>query len=194
MHLSRQFIRINPWLIYAPLWIQWAILNFSGPGAWIGPTVLKQLLLGPRIDLNIIFPVTWTCAISSFIIIFFLLRNRTSLLNLLSISAASQFGAAFLFEFVFSVIARFLFGHHVLPLANKYYVIVGISWLSMSFCGIGFWSKNKFLLAFIGFFIVGFLIWILIGFPILKGIQSVFLNSITKIASFAIITSLYVEH
>ena len=172
--------------------MQWLILNFAGPGFWIGPTVLKQLLGGPTTDLNIIFPITWVSAVFSFFIIFLLLFKRTSLLNSFMIASACPFGAAFLFEFIFSIIALIVHGHPILY-GNPYYFFVGVSWLIMPISGIGFWSRNKILYSSIIVFIVGFVIWIMIGFPILSGFSSLLLNYITKIASFSIITSLFIE-
>jgi hypothetical protein len=182
----------KPWIVYVPLWIQWIILNFAGPGAWIGPTVLRQLLSGPRTDVNIVFPVTWTSAVVSFLVIILLLRKRTSIFHAISISAASQFGAAFLFEFVFSIIAFVMYGHPVLQ-GNLYYVLAGISWLVMPLCGVGYWARNKVLWLSIGVFVVGFSLWILIGFPILNGATSIILNFITKLAAFSITTAVYVD-
>jgi hypothetical protein len=193
MRLSRDSFRKDPWLLYVPLWAQWTILNFAGPGAWIGPTVLTQLLQGPRTDVNVIFPVTWLSAVTSFAIISFLLPQRTSILNSLAVAAASQFGSAFLYEFVFSLIALLRYGHPILQ-GNTYYVIVGISWLAMLFGGIGYWTRNNVLYTSLVVFILGFLVWILIGFPILEGALSLFLNYLTKIAAFFITTSLYIPH
>lgn len=175
-----------------PLWIQWLILNFSGPGSWIGPTVLKQLLGGPTTDLNIIFPITWVSAVFSFFIILLLLFKRTSKLNSFMIASACPFGAAFLFEFIFSIIALIVHGHPILQ-SNPYGIVLGVSWLIMPICGIGFWSRNRILYGSIIVFIVGFVVWILIGFPILLGFSSLILNYITKIASFSIVTSLFTK-
>jgi len=190
---SRELFRRRPWLLYVPLWAQWATLNFTGPGAWIGPKVMAQLLQGPRTDVNVIFPVTWLSAVASFVIIAFLLAQRTSILNSLAVAVASQFGSAFLFEFVFSLIALLKHGHPILQ-GNAYYVIVGISWLAMLISGIGFWSRNSVLYVSLGVYFLGFLIWILIGFPILEGALSLFLNYVTKVAAFSITTSLYIQH
>lgn len=192
MRRIKQVLLKSPWIIYFPLWALWIVLNFTGPGAWIGPIFLKQLVSGPRTDLNVIFPITWISAVVSFIFIIYFLRNRTSFLNSLAISAASQLGAAFLFEFVFSIIALCIHGHPILE-GNPYYVVIGLSWLVMPICGIGFWSWNQHLQASIGLFVLGFLVWTVIGFPILKGIDSIALNYLTKIASFYIITSLYIS-
>jgi hypothetical protein len=175
-----------------PLWIQWLILNFSGPGSWIGPTVLKQLLGGPTNNLNIIFPITCVSAVFSFFIILLLLFKRTSKLNSFMIASACPFGAAFLFEFIFSIISLIVHGHPVLQ-GNPYYIVLGVSWLIMPVCGIGFWSRNRILYGSIIFFILGFVVWILIGFPILLGFSSLILNYITKIASFSIVTSLFTK-
>ena len=193
MRIRRQLLRESPWIIYIPLWVQWTVINFTGQGSWIGPTVLRQLFSGPTTDLNVIFPVTWTCALISFLLIFFMLIKKTSLLNSLAISSASQFGAAFLFEIAFSLIAKYKFGEQVLPLANTDYVIASLSWLIMTLCGIGFWAKNRLLYIFILIFITGFLVWGIIGFPILSGFPSLFLNYITKISAFCIVTSLFVS-
>ena len=186
----RTSLTMRPWLVYGPLWIQWAILNFAGKGAWIGPTVLSQLVSGPQTDLNPIFPVTWTSAVISFITIIILLSKRTSFLNAFFISAGSQFGSSFLFEFVFSIVALIRYGHPILY-GDYYYLVVGASWLVMILCGLGYWSRNRFFYASILAFTCGFLAWILIGFPILAGMLSVILNSVTKVAAFAIVTSLY---
>lgn len=192
MQLSKKSIQRNPWIIYIPLWAQWIILNFTGPGSWIGPTVLKQLLSGPKTELNIIFPITWISAVTSFIIIIIQLKKHISLINSISISAASQFGAAFLFEFIFSLIAFQQYGHPILQ-DNPYYILIGLSWLIMPLTGIIYWSRNKFLYASLFVFIIGFVIWFFIGFPILGGIISLLLNYITKIAAFCIITSLFLK-
>jgi len=175
-----------------PLWIQWLILNFSGSGSWIGPTVLKSLFGGPTTDLNIIFPITWVSAVFSFFIILLLLFKRTSKFNSFMIASACPFGAAFLFEFIFSIITLIVHGHPILQ-GNPYYIVLGVSWLIMPICGIGFWSRNRILYGSIMIFIVGFVIWILIGFPILLGFSSLILNYITKIASFSIVTSLFTK-
>ena len=180
-------------MLYIPLWAQWTILNFTGSCAWIGPTVIKQLLQGPRTDLNIIFPVTWISAVTSFIIIFILLTRRTSVLDSLLIAAATQFGTAFLFEFVFSIVALYRYGYPVLE-GNPYYLIAGFSWLVMLLCGIGYWSLNNIFYASAGIFVFGFALWIWIGFPILEGSPSIVLNYFTKIAAFSIVTSLYMGH
>ena len=172
--------------------MQWLILNFTGQGSWIGLTVLKQLFGGPTTDLNIIFPITWVSAVFSFFIIFLLLFKRTSLLNSFMIASACPFGAAFLFEFIFSIIAIMIHGHPILQ-CNPCNIVLGVSWLIMSISGIGFWSRNRILYGSIIIFIVGFVTWILIGFPILSGFSSLLLNYITKIASFSIITSLFIE-
>ncbi|MFC1506508.1 hypothetical protein ACFLQ6_05485 [Thermoproteota archaeon] len=190
--MSKDFFRKHPWSLYIPLWIQWLILNFTGPGSWIGPSVFSALLAGPTAGSNIIFPVTWTSALISFIIIFILLIKHTSLINSIAIASACQFGAAFLFEFVFSLIALTIHGHQILE-GNPYYIILGISWLIMPICGIGFWSVNRYLYLSIAIFILGFIIWILIGFPILSGYPSIILNYLTKIASFSIISSLFIK-
>ena len=171
--------------------MQWLILNFAGPGSWIGPTVLKQLLGGPTTDLNIIFPITWISAVFSFFIILLLLFKRTSKLNSFMIASACPFGAAFLFEFIFSIIALIIHGHPILQ-GNPYYIVLGISWLIMPISGIGFWLRNRILYGLIIIFIVGFVVWVMIGFPILSGFLSLILNYITKIASFSIITSLFI--
>jgi hypothetical protein len=131
-------------------------------------------------------------AIVSFFITIFFLKKQTTLVNSLLISGASQFGAAFLFEFVFSIIAFYRYGHPILQ-GNTYYCLIGFIWLIMPICGFGFWSWNNYLLFSIGIFVYGFLVWILIGFPILSGFPSLILNYVTKIASFAIITSLYIK-
>jgi len=191
MQRIKQTLQRYPWMVYIPLWTLWIVLNFTGLGAWIGPTVLTQLISGPTTDLNIIFPITWISAVVSFISIIYFLRNRTSFFNSLAISGASQLGAAFLFEFVFSVIALFIHGHPILE-GNPYYIGIGLSWLIMLLCGIGFWSWNQHVKASIELFVTGFFIWSVIGFPILKGIDSIALNYLTKIASFYIITSLYI--
>ena len=180
-----------PWIIYIPLWTLWIVLNFTGPGSWIGPTVINQLISGPTTDLNVIFPITWISAVVSFISIIYFLRNRTQLFNSIAISAASQLGAAFLFEFVFSIIALYIHGHPILE-GNPYYIGIGLSWLIMLICGIGFWSLNQHLKASIGLFVMGFFVWSAIGFPILEGVESIVLNYLTKIASFYVITSLYI--
>ncbi|MCK5627163.1 hypothetical protein KAI23_04290 [Candidatus Bathyarchaeota archaeon] len=172
--------------------MQWLILNFAGPGSWIGPTVLKQLLSGPTTDLNIIFPITWVSAVFSFFVILLLLFKRTSVLNSFMIASVCPFGAAFLFEFIFSIVAMMVHGHPILH-GNPYYMVLGVSWLIMPISGIGFWSRNRILSGSIVVFIVGFIIWIIIGFPILSGFSSLLLNYITKIASFSIITSLFIE-
>jgi len=172
--------------------MQWVILNFLGSGSWIGPTVLKQLLVGPTTDLNVIFPVTWASAVFSFLIILFLLSKRTSILNSFMIASACPFGAAFLFEFIFSIVAMMVHGHPILQ-GDPYYIVLGVSWLIMPISGIGFWSRNRILYGSIVVFIIGFLIWIMVGFPILSGFSSLLLNYITKIASFSIITSLFIE-
>jgi hypothetical protein len=175
-----------------PLWMQWLILNFMGLGSWIGPTVLKQLLGGPTTDLNIIFPITWVSAVYFFFMIFLLLFKRTSVFNSFMIASACPFGAAFLFEFIFGIVAMMVHGYPILQ-GNPYYIVLGVSWLIMSISGIGFWSRNRILYGSIIIFIIGFVIWILIGFPILSGSSSLILNYITKIASFSIITSLFIE-
>lgn len=190
MNFNRSFFKAYPCFVFIPLWLIWLGCNFIGPGAWIGPTMLKQLLSGPRSDLNIIFPVTWISAVSSFILITFFLKRETSIFNVIPIAAASQFGSAFLFEFVFSFIALYRYGHPILE-GNSCYIFIGFVWLIMPLSGIVFWSKNKFVFISIGVFSFGFLIWILIGFPILEGILSLILNYITKIASFATVSSLY---
>lgn len=192
MRTGRQLLRESSWIIYIPLWAQWIVINFTGPSSWIGPTVLRQLFSGPTTDLNIIFPITWTCALISFLLIFFILIRKTSFFNSLAISSASQFGAVFLFEMIFNLIAKYMFGQHALPLSNTDYLIASLSWLIMSLCGIGFWKKNRFLYIFILIFITGFLVWAIIGFPILSGLPSLFLNYITKISAFCIITSLFI--
>lgn len=192
MQLSKESIHRKPWMIYIPLWVQWIILNFTGPGSWIGPTVLKQLLSGPKTELNIIFPITWFSAIASFFIIIIQLKKRISLINSLPISAASQFGAAFLFEFIFSFIAFHQYGHPILQ-GNPYYSLIGLSWLIMPISGIIYWSRNKFLYVSTFVFIIGFVIWFFIGFPILEGVISLLLNCVTKIAAFSIVTSLFLE-
>ena len=188
----KKLLRGYPFLLYIPLWMLWIFFNFTGSGAWIGSTVLKQLISGPTAELNIIFPITWMSAIVSFLITIFFLKRRTALVNSLLISGASQFGAAFLFEFVFSIIAFYMHGHPILQ-GNTFYCFIGFIWLIMPICGIGFWSCNNYLLFSIGFFVFGFLVWILIGFPILSDFPSLILNYVTKIASFAIITSLYIQ-
>lgn len=175
-----------------PLWMQWLILNFLGSGSWIGPTVFTQLIGGPTTDLNIIFPVTWVSAVFSFLIILLLLSKRTCILNSFMIASACPFGAAFLFEFIFSIVAMMIHGDPILQ-GNPYYMVLGVSWLIMPISGIGFWSRNRILYGSIVVFIVGFVIWIIIGFPILSGFSSLLLNYITKIASFSIITSLFIE-
>jgi hypothetical protein len=186
--------RKDPWMIYVPLWSIWLILNFTGIGAWIGPTTLKQLLSGPfRTDLNPIFPVTWTSAVASFSFIFFTLLRKTSAFNAFSISAACQFGAASLFESIFGAIAFLVHGHPMFQ-GNPYYILMEVSWLIMPFCGIGYWSRNRFLYASMGVFVPGFVIWAFIGFPILSGTLSLFLNYVTKITAFTMITSLYLGH
>jgi len=190
MWLARSLLEKSPWVLYVPLWLQWTVLNFTGPAAWIGPTVMKQLLSGPRVDVNVIFPVTWASALASFVIIFLSLRRRTSFLHALSVASASQFGAAFLFEFVFSLAALIIHGHPILE-GNAYHVIVGFSWLVMMFCGVGFWSRNRVLYVSTGVFVLGFILWMLIGFPILEGPLSLLLNYVTKIATFSIVTSIY---
>jgi hypothetical protein len=192
MNQIKQTLQRYPWIAYIPLWTLWIVLNFTGPGAWIGPTVITQLFSGPTTDLNIIFPITWISAVVSFISIIYFLRNRTSFSNSLAISGASQLGAAFLFEFIFSIIALCIHGHSILE-GNPFYIIIGISWLIMLICGIGFWSWNRHLQVSIGLFVLGFFIWSVIGFPILKGVDSIALNYLTKIASFYIITSLYIS-
>ena len=171
--------------------MQWLILNFTGQGSWIGSSVLKQLLAGPTTDLNIIFPITWISAVSSFFILLLLLFKRTSKLNSFMIASACPFGAAFLFEFIFSIIALTVHGHPILQ-GNPYYIVLGVSWLVMPISGIGFWSRNRVIYISIIIFILGFVIWILIIFPILSGFSSLILNYITKIASFSIITSLFI--
>ena len=181
---------MRPWVVYGPLWIQWMVLNFAGKGAWIGPTVLRQLFAGPRTELNLIFPVTWTSAVISFIVTILLLSRRTSFLNLFFISAGSQFGASFLFEFVFSIIALVRCGHPILY-GDYYYLLVGTSWLVMILCGMGYWSPNRFFYVSILVFTGGFFFWILIGFPILAGVPSLVLNYVTKVAAFSAVTSLY---
>ncbi|WP_455369487.1 hypothetical protein [[Eubacterium] cellulosolvens] len=113
-------------------------------------------------------------------------------MNSFMIASACPFGAAFLFEFVFSIIALIVHGHPILQ-GNPYYFVLGVSWLIMPLSGIGFWSRNRILYGSIIIFIVGFVIWILIDFPILSGFSSLLLNYITKIASFSIITSLFIE-
>jgi len=186
-------LRKDPWIIYVPLWSLWLILNFTGVGAWIGPTTLTQLLSGPfRTDLNPIFPVTWTSAIASFLFTFSMLVRKTSAFNAFSISAACQFGAASLFESIFGVIAFLVHGHPVFR-GNPYYALMDISWLIMPLCGVGYWSRNRFLYAPIGVFVSGFVLWALIGFPILSGTLSLFLNYVTKIAAFCMITSLFLD-
>jgi hypothetical protein len=192
MQQIKQMLQRYPWIVYIPLWALWIVLNFTGRGAWIGPTVIRQLISGPTTDLNVIFPITWISAIVSFISIIYFLRNRTSFFNSLAISAASQLGAAFLFEFVFSIIALFIHGHQILE-GDPYYIGIGLSWLIMPICGMGFWSWNQHLKTSIGLFLVGFFIWSAIGFPILKGVDSIALNYLTKIASFYIFTSLYIS-
>ena len=152
---------------------------------------MKQLLSGPTTDLNIIFPVTWISAVFSFLIIFLLLFKRTSKLNSFMIASACPFGAAFLFEFIFSIIALVVHGHPILQ-GNPYYLVLGVSWLIMPISGIGFWSRNRILDGSIIIFIAGFVIWILIGFPILSGFLSIILNYVTKIASFSVVTSLFI--
>jgi hypothetical protein len=172
--------------------MQWLILNFTGPGSWIGPTVLKQLLGGPTTDLNMIFPITWVSAVISFFIILMLLFKRTSKLNSLMVASACPFGADFLFGFILSIIALIIHGHPILQ-GNPYYIIQGISWLIMPISGIGFWLRNRILDVSIIVFIIGFVVWVMIEFPILSGFSSILLNYITKIASFSIITSLFIE-
>lgn len=190
--MYRDFFREYPWAISVPLWVQWLILNFTGVGSWIGPTVFSNLLAGPSGGGNIIFPVTWTSAVISFILIFIFLIKRTSFLNSVMIASACQFGAAFLFEFIFSFIALMIHGHQILE-GNPYYIVLGVSWLIMPICGIGFWSTNRYVYSSIVLFVSGFIVWILIGFPILSGYPSLILNYITKIASFSIITSLFIN-
>jgi NADH:ubiquinone oxidoreductase subunit 6 (subunit J) len=87
------------------------------------------------------------------------------------IALACPFGAAFLFEFIFSILALVIHEHPILQ-GNPYYVVLGISWLIMPISGIGFWSRNEILDGSIMIFIVGFVIWVLIGFPILSGFKS----------------------
>jgi hypothetical protein len=188
----RASLAMRPWVVYGPLWIQWVVLNFAGKGAWIGPTVLRQLFAGPRTELNLIFPVTWTCAVISFIVTILLLLGRTSFLNLFFISAGSQFGASFLFEFVFSIVALVRHGYPILY-GDCYYLLVGASWLVMILCGLGYWSPNPFFYVSILVFTGGFFVWMLIGFPILAGLPSLVLNYVTKIAAFSVVTSLYFE-
>jgi hypothetical protein len=114
------------------------------------------------------------------------------MLNAVIIAAASQFGAAFLFEFIFSLLALFHHGHPILQ-GNPYYILLGISWLSMTLTGVGFWSRNRYLFVSLGILAVGFLIWSLIGFPILVGVLSLALNYLTKIATFSTVTCLYLR-
>ena len=186
----RASLEMRPWVVYGPLWIQWMVLNFAGKGAWVGPTVVRQLLAGPRTELNLIFPVTWTSAVISFIFTILLLSRRTSFLNSFFISAGSQFGASFLFEFVFSFVALVRYGHPILY-GDCYYLLVGASWLVMILCGLGYWSPNRFFYVSILVFAGGFFVWMLIGFPILAGVPSLVLNCVTKVAAFAAVTSLY---
>jgi len=63
----------------------------------------------------------------------------------------------------------------------------------MSFSGLGFWTGNPVLYASLGVFVIGFFVWILIGFPILEGTLGVVLNSITKVTTFSITTAAYVK-
>jgi hypothetical protein len=63
----------------------------------------------------------------------------------------------------------------------------------MPLCGVGYWARNKVLWLSIGVFVVGFSLWILIGFPILNGATSIILNFITKLAAFSITTAVYVD-
>jgi hypothetical protein len=110
-----------------------------------------------------------------------------------SISAACQFGAASIFESVFGLIAFFKYGDPIFH-GNLHYILNDISWLIMPLCGVGYWSRNRFLYTSAGVFVIGFIVWTLIGFPILSGFLSLCLNYITKISAFCIVTSLYLEH
>ena len=71
------------------------------------------------------------------------------------------------------------------------YLLVGTSWFVMILCGLRYWSPNRFFYVSILVFAGGFLIWMLIGIPILAGVPSLLLNYVTKVAAFAAVASLY---
>ena len=85
-------------------------------------------------------------------------------------------------------------------LAMRPWVVYGplcVQWMVPNFpilCGLGYWSPNRFFYVSILVFAGGFLIWMLIGIPILAGVPSLLLNYVTKVAAFAAVTSLYFKN
>jgi hypothetical protein len=75
-----------------------------------------------------------------------------------------------------------------------YYIIAGFSQLIMVPSGIGYWLRNKALYVSLAVFLWGFIVWALIGFPILEGTMSIVTNCITKIAALSITTSVHLKH
>ncbi len=163
-----------------PTYTVWLLVNLA---PLFGSFSMLEILLGWATftrQLNTLFPVTYALAIISFL--FALWRLKGNPLQRLLLSLSFPFAFVQSFDTIYNKLGYLLHPKAFAGTMNPAIILVEMSWLVLGLSTLTFWRLTKKSMAPLLLFLGGFILWAVLDYPSISGLQPVGVGLVLNIA------------